>query len=173
MFGEDIAYIGFPTESDCGSYIEIYNSFAISSKSVNQDGAWKFLRFFLTKDYQENKDNKYGYAYGLPILKSMVREQIDTLKERPFWEDEDGHKEYYDYTMWMNGDSIVLDPFTQAEADQLYDFICSVTKPAYYDENVIKIVSEETGSFFSGSKSAKDVAGMIQNRVQLYINENR
>lgn len=173
MFGEDIAYIGFPTESDCGSYIEIYTSFAISSKSVNQDGAWKFLRFFLTKDYQENKDNKYGYAYGLPILKSMVREQIDTLKERPFWEDEDGHKEYYDYTMWMNGDSIVLDPFTQAEADQLYDFICSVTKPAYYDENVIKIVSEETGSFFSGSKSAKDVAGMIQNRVQLYINENR
>ena len=173
MFGEDIAYIGFPTESDCGSYIEIYSSYAISSKSANQDGAWKFLRFFLTKEYQENKDYKYGYDYGLPILKSMVREQIDALKERPFWEDEDGHKEYYDYTFWMNGDSIVLDPFTQAEADQLYDFICSVSKAAYYDENVINIVSEETGSFFSGSKSAKDVAGMIQNRVQLYVNENR
>lgn len=173
MFGEEIAYIGFPTESDCGSYIEVYNSYAISSKSANQEGAWKFLRFFLTQEYQENKDYKYGYSNGLPILKSMVRSEIDKLKERPYWEDEDGTKNYYDYTMWTNGESITLDPFTQAEADQLYDFICSVTKPAYYDENVINIVTEEAGSFFAGSKPAKDVAAMIQNRVQLYVNENQ
>lgn len=173
MFGEEVAYIGFPTESDSGSFIEAYTSYAISAKSVNQDGAWKFLRFFLTEEYQKNEDYKYGYSYGLPILKSMVRSEIDKLKERPYWEDEDGQKQYYDYTMWMNGESVIVEPFTQAEADALYNLIASVSKPAYYDENVINIVSEEAGSYFSGSKSAKDVAAMIQNRVQLYVNENK
>jgi hypothetical protein len=42
-----------------------------------------------------------------------------------------------------------------------------------YDNEIDQIISEETGAFFSGQKSAKDVAGIIQNRVSTYVNENR
>ena len=173
MIGEAVSFVGFPTESGSGSFIRANISYAIADKSANKDGAWQFLRFFLTEDYQRNDNYTYGYSYGMPVLKSIVRESANKLMERPYWEDENGNKNYYDDTFYMNGESIILDPFTQAEADQLFDFICSVNKAGFFDENVTKIVNEEAGSFFSGSKSAKDVAAMIQNRVQLYVNENR
>lgn len=173
MIGEDVTYVGFPTESGSGSYIDSYNTYAIFDKSANKDGAWKFLRLFLTEEYQKNEDYKYGYDSGIPILKKMAREQVNKLMERPYWVDEDGNKNYYDDTYWVGSESIVLDQFTQAEADKLFDFVCGVNKTGYADEDVMKIISEEAGSFFSGSKSAQEVATMIQNRVQLYVNENR
>ena len=38
---------------------------------------------------------------------------------------------------------------------------------------MLNIITEETESFFSGQKSAKDAADVIQNRIQIYVNENR
>lgn len=35
------------------------------------------------------------------------------------------------------------------------------------------IISDETGAYFSGQKSAKEVADIVQNRVSNYVNENR
>lgn len=173
MMGEDVSYIGFPTESGKGSYIEAYTSFAMSAKSANKEGAWKFLRVFLSEDYQKNEDNEYGYTYGLSVLKSEVRKTVDQAMERPYWIDFDGSKQYYDDTIYINEQEIVVNPFSQAQADALFNFLCSVNTPSYYDEKVMEIVSEEVAAFFAGSKSASDVADMIQNRVQLYVNENK
>jgi hypothetical protein len=36
----------------------------------------------------------------------------------------------------------------------------------------MNIITEETESYFAGQKSVDDVAGVIQSRIQLYINEN-
>ena len=41
------------------------------------------------------------------------------------------------------------------------------------DEELINIISEETEPFFKGQKSASDVSNVIQNRIQVYVNENR
>ena len=173
MMGEDVSYIGFPTESGKGSYIDVNTSFAMSAKSANKEGAWQFLRFFLSEDYQKNEDNEYGYSYGLSVLKSEVRKVVDQTMERPYWIDFDGSKQYYDDTIYINDQEIIVNPFTQAQADALFNFLCSVNAPSYYDEKVMEIVSEEVEAFFAGSKSAADVADMIQNRVQLYVNENK
>ncbi|MCR5500032.1 MAG: hypothetical protein K6F31_06540, partial [Acetatifactor sp.] len=148
-------------------------SYAISAKSANIDGAWQYLRFFLTRDYQKNEDNKYGYHDGLPIFKDMIRESLKPLTEGPYWEDENGEKQYYDDIYYINEQEIIIKPFTQAEVDKLFNFICSVKTARYSDEDVTKIVSEEVEAFFNGSKSAQDTATMIQNRVQLYVNENK
>ena len=173
MMGEDVSYVGFPTESGSGSYIRLMTNYALYEKSPNKDGAWKFLRTFLTEDYQKNEDYKYGYVGGMPILKKMVREMADQTMEKPYYIDENGNKQEWDDYYYINGQEIVIEPFTKAQADEIYNFVCTVNKPTYYDENVYKIVEDETKAFFAGSKSAKDVAGNIQNRVQLYVNENR
>jgi len=48
-----------------------------------------------------------------------------------------------------------------------------VAKPAFEnDEEIYGIISEETGAFFHGQKSAKEVADIIQNRVSIYLSEN-
>ena len=41
------------------------------------------------------------------------------------------------------------------------------------DEALLQIVQEEAAPFFAGQKSARDVAGIIQSRAQLYVNETR
>ena len=41
------------------------------------------------------------------------------------------------------------------------------------DRMVLQIVEEEAAAYFAGQRSAEDVSHMIQNRVQLYVGENR
>ena len=40
------------------------------------------------------------------------------------------------------------------------------------NEELINIITEETGAFFKGQKSAKETADIIQNRVQIYMKEH-
>jgi hypothetical protein len=39
------------------------------------------------------------------------------------------------------------------------------------DETVTGIITQEAADFFNGSKTAEETAGIIQNKVDLYINE--
>jgi hypothetical protein len=73
----------------------------------------------------------------------------------------------------MNGEEIVLDPLTEEQMNKVVAFVESVDTPYYSDDDVLNIINEELGSFYTGQKSAKDTAAIIQNRVQLYVEENR
>lgn len=171
QFGEDITFVGFPVGEGNGSYIQTSGpSFALSAKSAHQDGAWQFVRQYITEEYQTSTDNS---LYGLRVLKSAFEEKAQEALERPYWLNENGEKEYYDETYYINGEEIILDPFTQEEIDEICNFIYSVNKTSYYDEEIYKIIEEEAGSFFAGQKSAAEVAPIIQSRIQLYVDENR
>ena len=41
------------------------------------------------------------------------------------------------------------------------------------DQEILSIIMEESSGFFEGQKSVENVAEVIQNRVQLYLNETR
>jgi hypothetical protein len=41
------------------------------------------------------------------------------------------------------------------------------------DSTLTGIVTEELGPFFAGQKTAADTAAVIQNRVKIYVNEQR
>lgn len=167
-FGEPITFIGFPTDEGNGAVISASYQYAISARSAVKDGAWEFLRYYLTEEYQ-----KSGQNYDIPILKEAILERLEVAKERPYWEDEDGNKEYYEDSFYIGDERFVFEPLTDAEAEWLYDYISSVNKPDYYDENLRKIIEEEAAAFFEGQKTAADVAEIIQSRAQIYINESR
>ncbi len=168
-FGEDVTPIGFPTEEGNGSVIIGSTQYGISSRCKNMEGAWEFLKYFLSEEYQTS-DEVY---YTLPVLRSALETKLEEAQERPYWEWEDGTKEYYDDTWWIGDQEIILDPLTEAEAQELYDFICSVNKPYSYDEDLMNIITEEVAPYFEGHKSAQEVATIIQSRAQVYVNENR
>lgn len=165
-FGEPVSYIGFPTESGQGAYVEANQSFAISAKSRYKDVAWEFLRYYLTDEYQSE-------LYGFPIQRKYFMEQAQEATERPFWTDENGNKVEYDDTFWINGESIIIPPMSQEQLDAAVAMIESITKHPYQNTDLMNIINEDMGAFFSGQKSAKEVADLIQNRAQLYVDENR
>lgn len=172
QMGEDVTFVGFPVGEGNGSYIQATGpAFALSAKSAYQDGAWQFVRQYITEEYQNSKEG--NSLYGLRVLKSAFEERAKEALERPFWLNENGDKEYYDNTYYINGEEIILEPFTQEEVDEICNFIYSVNKTSYFDEEIYKIIEEEAGSFFSGAKTAAEVAPIIQSRIQLYVDENR
>ena len=165
-FGEDLAYVGFPTDSGQGSYIYRDGAYAISAKSANVDGAWEFIRYYLTDEYQNEID------WPFPVNEAAFDAAVAKGMEKPSYEDEDGNMVEYEYTYWMNGEEIILPVMTKEQTDQVSAFLKSVTKPLYYNEDIINIVTEEAEAFFTGQKSVQDVVDVIQNRAQVYINEN-
>lgn len=165
--GEDVSFIGFPTESGMGSVVGLDNAFCISSRSANKDGAWEFLRYYLTDEYQNE------LRYGLPIQKDRFEELAKEATEPPYYIDENGEKQEYPETFWMNGEEIVLPPMSQEQVDKCVNFIYSVNKPIYDNDDIMNIINEEIESFYSGQKSAEEVAKIIQSRAQVYVDENR
>ena len=171
QFGEEVSFVGFPTDSGMGSIIWNGNfNFALSAKSGNLDGAWEFVRYYLTQEYQDTIQEK---EYNLPVLRSSFEASVATATEKPYYLDENGNKVEYDETYYINDEEIILPQLTQEQVDKIVSFVESVSKRAYYNEAITNIISEEAGAYFSGQKSARDVAGVIQSRVQVYVNENR
>ena len=66
-----------------------------------------------------------------------------------------------------------LKGLTQEQLDQITNYIQTIDTSYKYDEKIFEIIEEETTPFFEGAKSAKEVADIIQNRVKLYMQENR
>lgn len=166
-FGEPVSYIGFPTESGMGSYVQADDCYAISARSANIDGAWEFLRYYLTDDYQKDLN------WGMPIQMKYFMEDAQEATQRPYYLDENGNKQEYDDYIYINDEEIKLDPMSQEQVDQLVNFIFSINKCYYGNSDVSTIINEEMPSFFSGQKSAQEVAKIIQSRAQLFVDENR
>lgn len=167
-FGEDVSFIGFPTDSGKGSVVLANEAYCISSRSANQDGAWEFIRYYLTDEYQDT------LTYGLPIQKDNFLAKAQEATQRPYYIDsETGEKIEYDESYYMNGEEIPLPPMSQEQVDKIVQFIYSVDKLYYYNESIQNIINDEMESFYVGQKSAEEVAKIIQSRVQVYVDENR
>ena len=75
---------------------------------------------------------------------------------------------------WGNGDNYIdIYATTQEQADKLWELITTTTKVADYSSSIYDIVNEQTPAFFSGQKSAEEVARLIQNKANIYVNEQR
>lgn len=167
LFGGKANYTGFPLTEGSKSVLYSGESYAISAKSGNVDGAWSFLRQYMTKEGQEELE------WYLPVMESVLEEKSKEAMARPYWLDENGEKHEYDNTMYVNGEDIVIPPLSQEQLDELLTFVKSVDTAGYYNQEVQKIVTEDAAAFFSGQKSAQEVANIIQSRAQLFVDENR
>lgn len=170
-FGEPITFKGFPGAAGNGAVFNAYTEIAITSKASNPEGAWNFVKYFLSDEYQDQFTTNDSYQF--PIKKSSLEKLAEAAKERPYWEDEDGKKEYYDNTYWNGSESINIGVNTDEDNQRVMDFINSTENISRNDDKVSNIINEEASAFFEGQKSSKEVAEIIQNRVSNYLAENR
>lgn len=168
-FGEPVTLIGFPTSEGNGAVVQASEQYGISAKSKHKDAAWDFLRYYLTPEYQKSDE----YSWTMPVLKEAILERLEEAKERPYWLNEDGSKEYYDDTWYVGDQEIIINPLSDEDAQELFDYISSVNMAFYYDQSLQNIIEEEAAPFFAGQKTAEEVAKIIQSRAQVYISESR
>ncbi|MCR5215047.1 MAG: extracellular solute-binding protein [Eubacterium sp.] len=172
LYEDDICYKGYPNKNKKGSFINTNGGLAISSKTEYKDEAWQFVRTLFTEEYQSKN---YVDYYSIPTRKDVYEEYIKLIQNT-----EENAKDKYGNDMYpINGTfswydlEITLEPFNDSETEDFRKLIESADELWVYDTGIAEIIREEALSYFQGDKSVDEVASIIQNRVNTYINENK
>lgn len=146
MFKGDAACVGFPTEDGRGGHLLISSdAYAIAAVSEHKESAWDFIEDSLTRE----KSELYAEIWlTYPTLKKTLDERVEVAiaEEKFTWED-------VNVALKLVPDAT---PFFSVD-----------------DDEIIGIINEEAGAYYSGQKGIDDVVSVIQNRIQLYVNENK
>ena len=170
MFGEEVNYIGYPNQNKEGNCFSFQNKLGIYAKSDVKDGAWEFLRTFLTKEYQGKRMD----SYSVPIRQDCFDVLAEAMMATEEYVDEFGVERYPLQSGWGWGDfDVEIGPLSQKEVDQFVALVNNTKKEGSADDAIMNIITEEAKPYFKGEKSLDETVDVIQNRVKTYVNENR
>ena len=161
VFGGDTTFIGYPNSAgENGALLSFNNIIGISNNCKDIDGAWQLLRtFYLPK---KSDDNSYSWGF------SVRKDEFEKFCQKAMKEKED--TSIYGYGSM----EIEVKAATQEDVDQVKNLVENTT--AVYgaaSEEVTNIINEEAAAYFSGQKSAEEVAKIIQSRMQVYLSETK
>jgi ABC-type glycerol-3-phosphate transport system substrate-binding protein len=161
-YGENYVMTGFPSPNRSRISIHPQGALGIAQTTAYPEVCWEFLKQILA---EEDQWILYGFS-GMSLKKSVMEEAVSrtTLPA----DDPDAYS--LNMKVGVGDDSVDVtgEPLTQAQAEDFLR-ILETTKCAMVDTETISIVQEEAASFFSGDKTAQEVAEIIQNRVQLHL----
>lgn len=159
MYGDNAHLVGFPTGEGGKNYITADNTFlVVNAQATHVDEIKGLLAYLLSYDEQFNDSD-------MTIRKDVMKDSVvyhEFLKKYVL---KISAKE--DTTM-----NIDLKPDGTSWIEE-YLALVETCKPAqnWRYTMVGTILSEELQPYFAGDKGAKEVAGIIQSRMQLYLNE--
>ena len=167
-WGEDMIYVGFPSDDRKGSAFTLNNGLAMSSKCQYKEAAWDFLRTRL------DTENSW-YYWGFPLGKTAFDDFMTEAMTPDTWTDENGNVIEYpkvEYTD-SSGNTVKIMAMSQEDYDQFMELLNNTDKLTDYDTQILEIVMDEAQAYINGTSSAKSVAAMIQSRVKIYVNEQK
>jgi multiple sugar transport system substrate-binding protein len=129
-------------------------AFGINSQSKNKETAWAFLKFLLSGEMQDPADLMIGFP-----LNNKVREETTELAFTVFFWDTDG--------VLNEQQSQALTQYKSAVEKMSDSINCFVVR----DSSLNEMITSEVQYYFDGSKTADDVARVLQNKADLYLNE--
>ena len=149
-----------------GTYKKLMKAYYATDETEGESG-----------DSTEKEADSKTSLLGVKANAASLNNSLEDLKKTSLFEangeDEEGNKVEYDDYYWINNEEIKLDPLSQEQVDELVAFIQTVNKRYYTNTEIINIINEEMEAYFSGQKTADAVAGIIQSRAQIYVDENR
>ena len=170
-FGADVSVTGFPSENKTTACVSPDLRICMSSTSSEKDGAWQFIRSFLTDSYQETI-YKSEFASSFPVSVSALDSMAEESTQQKYYKDEYGLEQPDNPIASLGGVDIELSPLKEEEAQKLVDIIKKVDHTSYDNYEVMDIIAEEAESYWNGIKSSREVADIIQSRISIFINES-
>lgn len=167
-----ITFIGYPTaDGSNGCELNTFNACAIASKSEYKEEAWEFIEFLLSGEADEwspsgfpcNKNDLAAKVSAVEYIKDSNGDLLLDTKGKPMLR--------YD-TVDFSGKRYEYHAVTEDEAALGLSLLESAQFVSPNDDVINRIIYEEAEAFFQAQKSVDDVAAIIQNRVQLYLDEN-
>ncbi|MDR0992005.1 MAG: hypothetical protein LBL87_03790 [Ruminococcus sp.] len=164
--GEEITVMGYPNPNNSGIMLSPSAEMAIMSKG-NTDAAFEVIKNYLLF---EPTDTRYGY--GLPIINEKLNAAAAAAtKPMTYTDPETGEIKEAANTFWTGSGEVTIPDNTEADNQIIFDLISNIGGISRYDNELMKIIEEETAAFFAGSKTAEECAKLIDNRAATYIAE--
>lgn len=165
--------LGYPSNHGNGIYASAVQSFGIVKGTGNEQAAWEFIAYLLSKDYQ---NTCYAFPVRTSVLDARIAavreefpsEQSQTMDPQQMLQIAQGNAS----TGGMSGETGTLEGLTDDEADDFRTLVSQIDLiQSGRDTENISIIYEEITPYFAGEKTAQEVAKIIQNRFSIYLSE--
>ena len=169
LFKGDLKFIGYPNDEKKLAFFNYENALAMSKQSANKQGAWEFIKWHMTKEYQ---GEKYRFMEGTPTREDVFNVAMKSLTATEQYEDEFGN------TISSNAGSLGFGSLTveydyipEDVVEEYKTLVNNSSKTSFNDKNIMKIIDDESKGYFYDGKSIDEVKKVIQKRVSLYLGE--
>lgn len=157
------AYIGYPRAEGNGIYVYSQN-FYVSSQTKQREGCRAFLNFVLSeemqKDYADLSEKDWGTR--LPVRLSALEYKIQSKK-----------REKDSTSITWDGIEYRKEGLSE-EQEAAFRFLLENARPQnWYIMEVGDMVYEELQPYFAGQRTAEDAAGILNRRIQVYLDERK
>ncbi|MBW7455979.1 extracellular solute-binding protein, partial [Paenibacillus sepulcri] len=159
-FGEGARLYVTPHTQDAGNggYFTPYRSIGMNASSSVKPEAWEFIKFLISEEGQTRTNlQSAGFSFNKNVFKKQIQQLKDAGTVQP---DKEGPLQGKPFAV----DAAALD---QLDAIVNGEFHSAAPKSSQIEDTII----QESEAFFTGQKTAQDVAKLIQNKVTLFLNE--
>lgn len=166
MLGQDITCLGsYFSFSDTSDVAAIY------AKSAVKEGAWRFLKRLISRQYQGK--NLLSF-WDMPTRKDCIEDYIKTMTAEEGYTDEFGNViTPLSEVECADGNVVKAGPLGGEDVELFQNFLNNTSQIIGYEQQIFAIISEEANHYFSGDKSLEDTVCVIQNRVSNFMNERK
>ena len=154
--------VAFGVLSDDGCHVasEWGYVLSINANSLHKEGAWEFIRFLISEEAQSGDHMLLDAPVQRAAFDVWMQKVIDEKT----------------YERTENGVSIRMyngKPVTDEMQAEFKERIEDARPLPFRTAPLLDIILEEVEDYFNGSKSAEEVSGVINKRVQLYLDERK
>jgi len=173
MFGSEIVFKGYPTGTGTGigNILDLDHSLAMTTECSDKEGAWEFLRIFLSEEFQlEYATETYYFPSNQVVFDKMLEIEMTPVLST----DTHGTGDEVSQTFSFNEFCVETFSITQAETDQIIALVNSASfLRSSFSEMILDIIRENVSVYFAGHSSAEETARVIQSRVSTLLAEQK
>ncbi|MDE7262714.1 MAG: extracellular solute-binding protein [Oscillospiraceae bacterium] len=170
-FPEGVSLVGYPTtDGTSGSFFYLHGSvWGMSSTCKNKEAAWDFMRQPVAKVYPSGALRNMSAWEGSPILVNQSNYERSNRLTLTAAKQHVGYTEVgTSFGVWV--------PYQFPTKEDLASFkalVDNTTQIYWPNDDLSNIVWETLGPYYARDKTLEQTVQMLNNRVGLYVNEQR
>ena len=168
LYGDDIVVAGFP-RNDRQGVAQSGTAWSINRNSAHKEGAWAFLQFLLSRQYQERR------AGGFSVYRDIFERELLKYSEPDSYQlylPEAGGIITVTNTYHLPTSGLEIEAMTQDQIDTVRKLVeNSAAYEFTEDDGAWNIIYEEAGAYFAGDRSIEQTMEILQNRMDVYLSE--
>ncbi len=149
--GEDITYVGYPSENGSGAITETVIMYGILDDCKYKKEAWEFISYQLDS------------AQNIPVLTEKLEKQAESTKTDGF-----ALRKPHSLPYPENNTTVTI---SDEIVQKTLDYIKNIEFNPYYDTQVNNIIREEYMAVLNGEQSIDECVEILESRISIYLSE--